>query len=173
MCLGLLPLRRCGYSKAKQDPEEEKMHFHNGHSKLKKPKLILYMCVCGKFIQSLRYMYSGGFKQRSCLYEFVHPRRPTRMCVLPVQLTMFYTRSYSFNDKHMTWLHDSPVDRGHIKLWLFIGCDGLIYLATFLLSICWNQSRLSRKHQLWRSPMNCASVCGILPNWAIPWKKIL
>lgn len=25
--------RRCGYSKAKQDPEEEKMHFHNGHSK--------------------------------------------------------------------------------------------------------------------------------------------
>lgn len=31
---GLLPLRRCGYSKAKQDPEEEKMHFHNGHSKL-------------------------------------------------------------------------------------------------------------------------------------------
>nr|XP_048302267.1 ephrin type-A receptor 5 isoform X11 [Myodes glareolus] len=24
---------RCGYSKAKQDPEEEKMHFHNGHSK--------------------------------------------------------------------------------------------------------------------------------------------
>uniref|UniRef100_P54757-5 Isoform 5 of Ephrin type-A receptor 5 n=1 Tax=Rattus norvegicus TaxID=10116 RepID=P54757-5 len=27
-------LRRCGYSKAKQDPEEEKMHFHNGHIKL-------------------------------------------------------------------------------------------------------------------------------------------
>uniref|UniRef100_A0AAX7TZY8 receptor protein-tyrosine kinase n=1 Tax=Astatotilapia calliptera TaxID=8154 RepID=A0AAX7TZY8_ASTCA len=26
-------LRRCGYSKAKQDPEEEKMHFHNGHIK--------------------------------------------------------------------------------------------------------------------------------------------
>ncbi|KAJ6657845.1 hypothetical protein lerEdw1_001895 [Lerista edwardsae] len=26
--------RRCGYSKAKQDPEEEKMHFHNGHIKL-------------------------------------------------------------------------------------------------------------------------------------------
>lgn len=25
--------RRCGYSKAKQDPDEEKMHFHNGHSK--------------------------------------------------------------------------------------------------------------------------------------------
>ncbi|CAJ0954535.1 unnamed protein product, partial [Ranitomeya imitator] len=25
---------RCGYSKAKQDPEEEKMHFHNGHMKL-------------------------------------------------------------------------------------------------------------------------------------------
>ncbi|CAF93010.1 unnamed protein product, partial [Tetraodon nigroviridis] len=25
------PLRRCGYSKAKQDPDEEKMHFHNGH----------------------------------------------------------------------------------------------------------------------------------------------
>uniref|UniRef100_A0AAX7VF66 receptor protein-tyrosine kinase n=1 Tax=Astatotilapia calliptera TaxID=8154 RepID=A0AAX7VF66_ASTCA len=24
---------RCGYSKAKQDPEEEKMHFHNGHIK--------------------------------------------------------------------------------------------------------------------------------------------
>uniref|UniRef100_A0A8C5B1N4 receptor protein-tyrosine kinase n=1 Tax=Gadus morhua TaxID=8049 RepID=A0A8C5B1N4_GADMO len=24
------PYRRCGYSKAKQDPEEEKMHFHNG-----------------------------------------------------------------------------------------------------------------------------------------------
>uniref|UniRef100_A0A3B4Y4F5 receptor protein-tyrosine kinase n=1 Tax=Seriola lalandi dorsalis TaxID=1841481 RepID=A0A3B4Y4F5_SERLL len=33
MCFGLLPLRRCGYSKAKQDPEEEKMHFHNGHIK--------------------------------------------------------------------------------------------------------------------------------------------
>ena len=30
---GLLCSRRCGYSKAKQDPEEEKMHFHNGHSK--------------------------------------------------------------------------------------------------------------------------------------------
>uniref|UniRef100_A0A8C2XEP5 receptor protein-tyrosine kinase n=1 Tax=Cyclopterus lumpus TaxID=8103 RepID=A0A8C2XEP5_CYCLU len=29
----MLPLRRCGYSKAKQDPEEEKMHFHNGHIK--------------------------------------------------------------------------------------------------------------------------------------------
>lgn len=29
----LLCSRRCGYSKAKQDPEEEKMHFHNGHSK--------------------------------------------------------------------------------------------------------------------------------------------
>uniref|UniRef100_A0A671W5B6 receptor protein-tyrosine kinase n=1 Tax=Sparus aurata TaxID=8175 RepID=A0A671W5B6_SPAAU len=27
------PFRRCGYSKAKQDPEEEKMHFHNGHIK--------------------------------------------------------------------------------------------------------------------------------------------
>uniref|UniRef100_A0A6Q2ZG55 receptor protein-tyrosine kinase n=1 Tax=Esox lucius TaxID=8010 RepID=A0A6Q2ZG55_ESOLU len=26
-------LRRCGYSKAKQDPDEEKMHFHNGHIK--------------------------------------------------------------------------------------------------------------------------------------------
>uniref|UniRef100_A0AAY4AEW5 receptor protein-tyrosine kinase n=1 Tax=Denticeps clupeoides TaxID=299321 RepID=A0AAY4AEW5_9TELE len=25
--------RRCGYSKAKQDPDEEKMHFHNGHIK--------------------------------------------------------------------------------------------------------------------------------------------
>ncbi|KAM5272041.1 ephrin type-A receptor 5 isoform 7-T7 [Ctenodactylus gundi] len=25
---------RCGYSKAKQDPEEEKMHFHDGHIKL-------------------------------------------------------------------------------------------------------------------------------------------
>ncbi|XP_049742153.1 ephrin type-A receptor 5 isoform X7 [Elephas maximus indicus] len=30
----LLSGRRCGYSKAKQDPEEEKMHFHNGHIKL-------------------------------------------------------------------------------------------------------------------------------------------
>lgn len=29
----LLFHRRCGYSKAKQDPDEEKMHFHNGHSK--------------------------------------------------------------------------------------------------------------------------------------------
>ncbi|KAG9480598.1 hypothetical protein GDO78_012189 [Eleutherodactylus coqui] len=29
-----LSCRRCGYSKAKQDPEEEKMHFHNGHIKL-------------------------------------------------------------------------------------------------------------------------------------------
>ncbi|KAK6322920.1 hypothetical protein J4Q44_G00077120 [Coregonus suidteri] len=27
----LLSGRRCGYSKAKQDPDEEKMHFHNGH----------------------------------------------------------------------------------------------------------------------------------------------
>lgn len=35
-------LRRCGYSKAKQDPEEEKMHFHNGHSRLK-PRLVLYV----------------------------------------------------------------------------------------------------------------------------------
>ncbi|OCT97337.1 hypothetical protein XELAEV_18009565mg [Xenopus laevis] len=30
----LLTGRRCGYSIAKQDPEEEKMHFHNGHIKL-------------------------------------------------------------------------------------------------------------------------------------------
>jgi len=30
---GLVFHRRCGYSKAKQDPDEEKMHFHNGHSK--------------------------------------------------------------------------------------------------------------------------------------------
>ncbi|KAM5272043.1 ephrin type-A receptor 5 isoform 9-T9 [Ctenodactylus gundi] len=30
----LLSGRRCGYSKAKQDPEEEKMHFHDGHIKL-------------------------------------------------------------------------------------------------------------------------------------------
>ncbi|GCB65309.1 hypothetical protein scyTo_0009946 [Scyliorhinus torazame] len=30
----LLSGRRCGYSKAKQDPDEEKMHFHNGHIKL-------------------------------------------------------------------------------------------------------------------------------------------
>ncbi|KAK2507487.1 hypothetical protein MC885_013634, partial [Smutsia gigantea] len=30
----LYVLPRCGYSKAKQDPEEEKMHFHNGHIKL-------------------------------------------------------------------------------------------------------------------------------------------
>uniref|UniRef100_A0A8C1IEG3 receptor protein-tyrosine kinase n=1 Tax=Cyprinus carpio TaxID=7962 RepID=A0A8C1IEG3_CYPCA len=29
----LLFHRRCGYSKAKQDPDEEKMHFHNGHIK--------------------------------------------------------------------------------------------------------------------------------------------
>lgn len=38
----LLCSRRCGYSKAKQDPEEEKMHFHNGHSKqtVKKKKKI-------------------------------------------------------------------------------------------------------------------------------------
>uniref|UniRef100_A0A8C1VCE3 receptor protein-tyrosine kinase n=1 Tax=Cyprinus carpio TaxID=7962 RepID=A0A8C1VCE3_CYPCA len=28
----LLFHRRCGYSKAKQDPDEEKMHFHNGHT---------------------------------------------------------------------------------------------------------------------------------------------
>uniref|UniRef100_A0A8D0AER3 receptor protein-tyrosine kinase n=1 Tax=Sander lucioperca TaxID=283035 RepID=A0A8D0AER3_SANLU len=33
MCLCVPSLRRCGYSKAKQDPEEEKMHFHNGHIK--------------------------------------------------------------------------------------------------------------------------------------------
>uniref|UniRef100_A0A667WHC7 receptor protein-tyrosine kinase n=1 Tax=Myripristis murdjan TaxID=586833 RepID=A0A667WHC7_9TELE len=32
-CVCVCPLRRCGYSKAKQDPEEEKMHFHNGHIK--------------------------------------------------------------------------------------------------------------------------------------------
>ncbi|XP_043573945.1 ephrin type-A receptor 5-like isoform X3 [Chiloscyllium plagiosum] len=30
----LLSGRRCGYSKAKQDPDEDKMHFHNGHIKL-------------------------------------------------------------------------------------------------------------------------------------------
>ncbi|XP_053317672.1 ephrin type-A receptor 5 [Spea bombifrons] len=30
----LLSGRRCGYSKAKQDPDEEKLHFHNGHFKL-------------------------------------------------------------------------------------------------------------------------------------------
>nr|XP_004665433.1 ephrin type-A receptor 5 isoform X2 [Jaculus jaculus] len=30
----LLSGRRCGYSKAKQDPEEEKMQFHSGHIKL-------------------------------------------------------------------------------------------------------------------------------------------
>ncbi|XDV53784.1 hypothetical protein PO909_022206, partial [Leuciscus waleckii] len=30
---GLVFHRRCGYSKAKQDPDEEKMHFHNGHIK--------------------------------------------------------------------------------------------------------------------------------------------
>ncbi|TRZ00321.1 hypothetical protein DNTS_007152 [Danionella cerebrum] len=29
----LMSGRRCGYSKAKQDPDEEKMHFHNGHVK--------------------------------------------------------------------------------------------------------------------------------------------
>uniref|UniRef100_A0A3B4A1X5 receptor protein-tyrosine kinase n=1 Tax=Periophthalmus magnuspinnatus TaxID=409849 RepID=A0A3B4A1X5_9GOBI len=29
----LMSSRRCGYSKAKQDPDEEKMHFHNGHIK--------------------------------------------------------------------------------------------------------------------------------------------
>uniref|UniRef100_A0A9J8CX14 receptor protein-tyrosine kinase n=1 Tax=Cyprinus carpio carpio TaxID=630221 RepID=A0A9J8CX14_CYPCA len=29
----LMSGRRCGYSKAKQDPDEEKMHFHNGHIK--------------------------------------------------------------------------------------------------------------------------------------------
>uniref|UniRef100_A0A671PKW4 receptor protein-tyrosine kinase n=1 Tax=Sinocyclocheilus anshuiensis TaxID=1608454 RepID=A0A671PKW4_9TELE len=29
----LLFHRRCGYSKAMQDPDEEKMHFHNGHIK--------------------------------------------------------------------------------------------------------------------------------------------
>uniref|UniRef100_A0A673YL02 receptor protein-tyrosine kinase n=1 Tax=Salmo trutta TaxID=8032 RepID=A0A673YL02_SALTR len=27
-------IKRCGYSKAKQEPDEEKIHFHNGHSKL-------------------------------------------------------------------------------------------------------------------------------------------
>lgn len=46
----LLPLRRCGYSKAKQDPEEEKMHFHNGHSKLHNSGVK----AAAKFRQSLR-----------------------------------------------------------------------------------------------------------------------
>uniref|UniRef100_A0A8C1QHX4 receptor protein-tyrosine kinase n=1 Tax=Cyprinus carpio TaxID=7962 RepID=A0A8C1QHX4_CYPCA len=31
--LHLICSLRCGYSKAKQDPDEEKMHFHNGHIK--------------------------------------------------------------------------------------------------------------------------------------------
>ncbi|XP_064833297.1 ephrin type-A receptor 5 isoform X1 [Oncorhynchus masou masou] len=34
----LLSGRRCGYSKAKQEPDEEKIHFHNGH--------IMYPGVC-------------------------------------------------------------------------------------------------------------------------------
>lgn len=44
LCFFLIP-RRCGYSKAKQDPEEEKMHFHNGHSKFVKPDVILLFCA--------------------------------------------------------------------------------------------------------------------------------
>ena len=32
------PCRRCGYSKAKQDPEEEKMHFHNGQRESRAPR---------------------------------------------------------------------------------------------------------------------------------------
>uniref|UniRef100_A0A8C6PG62 receptor protein-tyrosine kinase n=1 Tax=Nothobranchius furzeri TaxID=105023 RepID=A0A8C6PG62_NOTFU len=35
--------QRCGYSKAKQDPEEEKMHFHNGHSKSCKLFCLLHL----------------------------------------------------------------------------------------------------------------------------------
>uniref|UniRef100_A0A4W3HIY7 receptor protein-tyrosine kinase n=1 Tax=Callorhinchus milii TaxID=7868 RepID=A0A4W3HIY7_CALMI len=34
VCKSFSLVLRCGYSKAKQDPEEEKMHFHNGHIKL-------------------------------------------------------------------------------------------------------------------------------------------
>ncbi|KAG7267457.1 hypothetical protein CRUP_006613 [Coryphaenoides rupestris] len=37
--------KRCGYSKAKQDPEEEKMHFHNGLSLLVDPKWSLWWSI--------------------------------------------------------------------------------------------------------------------------------
>lgn len=55
---------------------------------LESPNLFC-LCVCvyislcvrvGKFIQSLNYMYSRGFRQRSRLYEFVHPCRAMCMC---------------------------------------------------------------------------------------------
>lgn len=57
------------------------MHFHNGHSKLIHANVFP---VCGGAKQSLHYMYSRGFKQRSRLYELVHPH-----AVLPVQLTVW------------------------------------------------------------------------------------
>lgn len=59
---GLLYSRRCGYSKAKQDPEEEKMHFHNGHSKqtVKKKKIKIKQSR-GDFIVTL-----ASFQAKIC-----------------------------------------------------------------------------------------------------------
>lgn len=54
---GSLCSRRCGYSKAKQDPEEEKMHFHNGHSKQivqnKNRRLYYYSDDCSNWLDNL------------------------------------------------------------------------------------------------------------------------
>lgn len=54
-CVCCFLFRRCGYSKAKQDPEEEKMHFHNGHSKSGQPQLILQIpfSINSMFVMSL------------------------------------------------------------------------------------------------------------------------
>lgn len=128
MCLCLLPLRRCGYSKAKQDPEEEKMHFHNGHSKWKKSQTNSVYVSVGKFIQSLRYMYSSGFRLRSCLDEFVHHHTA---CVCAGVWRCFILGAILWMTHLHNLLHGSHVGRGHVKLWWFIGRDRFIYFATF------------------------------------------
>lgn len=108
MCL--LPLRRCGYSKAKQDPDEEKMHFHNGHSKLISAQMCVCMCVRAEGAkQSLHYMYSRGFKQRSCLHELVHSRTVGQCELVCYQYRWQYfeVKAIFFNVKDTNLLHGS------------------------------------------------------------------
>lgn len=94
MSLCVFPLRRCGYSKAKQDPEEEKMHFHNGHSKLRKPTPILYyvLCICvwtSSSKVSTTCTVEGSDSGHVCMSLFI-PVGPV-MCVFvfPVQYHCF------------------------------------------------------------------------------------
>lgn len=117
MCLCLLPLRRCGYSKAKQDPEEEKMHFHNGHSKLKKAQIsFLYLCLCAWASSSKVYTtFTVEGSESGHAYMSLFIAVGPRLCV-SVDLTMFWTRSNSLNDTATNQLHGSHVGRGYTKL---------------------------------------------------------